>query len=269
MAARYKITKLLLDRVSNNKIIKLKETFQMLKSKLRTKEETKAYLKELKQWLEQAKNDPTEEMADFFKKRIDVYEDVHLGHWAEEYSHIADYFDDGLTTLLDIGCGTGLELEAVFYRFPDVKVTGIDLSETMLQKLQEHYEGKAIQTIQADYFKYPLEQEAFDAALSFETLHHFKYDKKQKIYDKLYHALKDGGYYVECDYYACCDEEENLCLEGYEYRRKTNNIPEDVFVHIDIPLTLEHQLELMKKAGFQKIDVLYEKEGTFILKAMK
>lgn len=56
--------------------------------------------------------------------------------------------------------------------------------------------------------------------MSFETLHHFIYSKKQTIYNKLFQSIKNGGYYIECDYFACCDEEEQLCLEEYEYKHK-------------------------------------------------
>lgn len=153
----------------------------MLDSKIRTPEEIAKYMNELKNWLRQERNTEIEEMTDFFSKRIDIYEDVHLEHWEKEYAHIADYFDEELYTLLDIGCGTGLELEAIYNRFPKVKVTGIDLSEDMLNKLQAKYKNKEIELILADYFEYPFGKEKYNAALSFETLHHFEYEKKQKI----------------------------------------------------------------------------------------
>ncbi len=241
----------------------------MLESKTRTPEEIKKYMFELKEWLAQERNRPIEEMTDFFSKRIDDYDHVHLSHWAEEYAHIADYFDTPLETLLDLGCGTGLELTSIYQKFPNVKITGIDLSEDMMDRLRVKYADKDINLILADYFAYPLEAEKYDAALSFETLHHFKYLKKQKIYEKLFKTIKRGGYYIECDYIACCLEEETICLEQYEFKRKENHISDDVFVHIDIPLTLEHQIQLMRNAGFRDVHVLYENEGTAIIKAEK
>ena len=63
-------------------------------------------------------------MADFFSNRIDNYDNVHLNNWAEEYAHIADYFDTSINSLLDIGCGTGLELASIYQKFPNVKITG-------------------------------------------------------------------------------------------------------------------------------------------------
>ena len=51
---------------------------------------------------------PAEEMAAFFASRLSTYEDVHMRNWGELHAHIADFFDDGLESLPDIGCGTGL-----------------------------------------------------------------------------------------------------------------------------------------------------------------
>ena len=50
----------------------------MLESKIRTQQETERYMNELKDWLKQEQNTPIEEMTDFFSKRIDIYEKVHL-----------------------------------------------------------------------------------------------------------------------------------------------------------------------------------------------
>lgn len=194
---------------------------------------------------------------------------VHLDHWAQEYERVADFFDEGLTTLLDIGCGTGLELKAIYRRFPKARVTGIDLSEAMLAKLREKYACKEIQLLQADYFVYPFEENKYSAALAFETLHHFRYDKKQEIYHKLFQALRPGGCYVECDYVACCQEEEEICLAEYERRRARDKIPETEFVHIDIPLTLEHEIQLIQSAGFTTVKTLYQNGSTAILRAEK
>lgn len=129
----------------------------MLENKIRTSEELKKYMLDLKKWLAQERDKPIEEMADFFSNQIDNYDNVHLNNWAEEYAHIADYFDTSINSLLDIGCGTGLELASIYQKFPNVKITGIDLSKDMLEKLRVKYTDKDIDLIMADYFEYPLE----------------------------------------------------------------------------------------------------------------
>lgn len=241
----------------------------MTERKTRSPEQIERYLTELKAWLAEEEEKPPEEMAAFFAKRVETYEDVHLGNWSEEYERIADRFDEGLGSLLDVGCGTGLELHSIYRRFPNAKITGVDLSEEMLKKLRLTFAEHDVELIQGDYFALPLGEERYDAALSFETLHHFPAAKKREIYEKLCRAVKRGGYYIECDYIACCDEEERLCLAFWERVRRKYHVPDDVLVHIDIPLTCEHTVELMKSAGFREVKVLYENEGTVIFRADK
>ena len=78
--------------------------------------------------------------------------------------------------LLDLGCGTGLELDEILQKRPKLEVTGIDLSEDMLGRLSAKH--PQVHTIRADYFRYDFGKEAYDMAVSFESLHHFKPEKK-------------------------------------------------------------------------------------------
>lgn len=240
----------------------------MLENKIRSETEIAAYLTDLKRWIAEEENKPVEEMTAFFTSRLDDYENVHLKNWGDLYAHIASFFDEGLQSLLDIGCGTGLELEAMFRRFPALDVTGIDLSPAMLEKARQKFSPDHFHCIAADYFACPFPQNAFDAALSFETLHHFPYEKKGLIYQKLFYTLKNNGYYIECDYVACCQEEEDLCRERAQKARMKCSLPEDAFIHIDTPLTLAHQLELIENAGFQ-VRTLYQNCGTVVFRADK
>ena len=51
---------------------------------------------QLKKWLNDERETPVEEMSNFFSQRINIYDHVHLEHWAKEYEHIADFFDNNL-----------------------------------------------------------------------------------------------------------------------------------------------------------------------------
>ncbi|SHO53250.1 class I SAM-dependent methyltransferase [Anaerocolumna xylanovorans] len=212
-------------------------------------------LLELKNWLKETKDIRLEEMGQFFSARIDGYEE-HMALWKDYYAWIAQVLPDETKKLLDIGCGTGLELDAIFDRFPGMQVTAIDLSEDMLNRLRSKHGKKELCIICGDYFKEPFGEECYDAAVSFETLHHFTADKKAEVFRKLYESLKAGGCYIECDYIAGSIEEEELLLSEYIRRRKRDGIPEGTFVHFDIPLTLEHEVEALKRAGFEEVEVL-------------
>ena len=63
--------------------------------------------------------------------------------------------------------------------------------------------------------------------------------------------------------------EEDLCRERCRRARVRSGLPEDMFIHIDTPLTMEHQLELMKSAGFRDVKVLHQNGGTVLFRAEK
>ena len=82
-----------------------------------------------------------EKMSQFFEARLDGY-DVHMLNNIESSREFYPFTAEQLPRLdqchiLDLGCGTGLELEAYFILNPTARVTGIDLSRGMLDALQQ------------------------------------------------------------------------------------------------------------------------------------
>lgn len=225
------------------------------------------HMQELQTWLAETAEDKLEDMDGFFAKRIDGYEE-HMAIWEKAYQRFAELLPESCEEILDLGCGTGLELDEIWKRNPHVAVTGVDLCQAMLDKLQEKHEDKQLTTVCADYFLYEFGKE-WDAVISFESLHHFLPEKKMGLYQKIYRALKAGGVFVLGDYIACCAEEEELLQRVCTDKRKRAQIPEEQFVHFDIPLTLEHELELLKAAGFEEVTVADSIEGATLLVARK
>ena len=169
--------------------------------------------------------------------------------WGEDYKQFARAVPQSAKRILDLGCGTGLELDALYNLRTDISVTGIDLSPDMLDALMKKHEEKDLTLLCGSYFDVPFPGE-FDAVLSFESLHHFLPTEKSKLFQKIYDCLAPGGMFVNGDYFACCEEEETLLRETWSRKRREENIPDDAFVHFDIPLTKEHEAELLKKVGF-------------------
>lgn len=210
---------------------------------------------ELKSWLEQTAQEPLEEMAAFFDLRIGAYEQ-HMSPWEEHYRWMAELLPEGIHTLLDLGCGSGLELDRIFERFPQLRVTGVDLSGEMLARLREKHGARALTLLQADYFSCALPENHFDAAVSFETLHHFAAQKKARLFNRLCRSLKPGGVYLECDYMAKTPEIEALVFAECERRRRRDGIAPESFVHFDTPLTLEHEMQAMREGGFGQVELV-------------
>ena len=214
-----------------------------------------------------------EKMSDFFEARLDVY-DEHMMTNIEYASKFYPFTAKQLPTaqncrILDLGCGTGLELEFYFPLNPSANVTGIDLSAGMLDELKRKFADKDITLICESYFDVPLGENAFDAAVSVESLHHFTKEEKTKLYAKLHRALKDNGYFILTDYFSLSDEEEQMHRNNLTALKQEQGIDDNEFYHYDTPLTVNHECEALINAGFSSVEVLNNWGATYIIRADK
>ncbi len=212
-----------------------------------------------------------EKMADFFAARADMYDEHMIDDVVgckEGYALIADYLPEKSERLLDLGCGTGLELEGVFERFPHIALTGIDLCREMLVRLEKKYDGKALRLLCGDYFTVPFGKD-YDCAISFQTMHHFKKEKKLCLYRKIFDSLTVDGVYIECDYMVETQQEEDKWFSENRRIRKELGIGEDEFYHYDTPCSVENQIKLLGSAGFTSVEKVMRIENTTMLIARK
>lgn len=214
-----------------------------------------------------------EKMSDFFENRLDGY-DEHMMTNIESASEFYPYTADCLPktyncNILDLGCGTGLELEEYYPHNPSANITGIDLSEGMLSALRKKFADKNITLICASYFDAQLGKKIFDAAVSVESLHHFTKEEKIPLYRKLHNALKESGYFILTDYFSLSDDEEVMHRQNLIALKQEQGIEDNEFYHYDTPLTVEHETEALLEAGFSSVKVLNNWGATYILKAIK
>lgn len=213
-----------------------------------------------------------EKMTDFFAERAEMYDEHMLTEvegCREGYKRMASLVPADTQSLLDLGCGTGLELDEIFALYPDIEVTGIDLSDVMLGRLRKKHPEKKLKLICADYFTEALDVNKFDCAVSFQTMHHFPKEKKLSLYGKINRALKENGIYIECDYMVLTQSEEDFWASENERLRRENGITDDGYYHYDTPCTVENQISLLKKAGFSKATQVFRTENTTMLLAEK
>ena len=214
-----------------------------------------------------------EKMAAFFDSRIDGYEEHQLTCIAsarEFYPFTAACLPrtPGVR-ILDLGCGTGLELGYYFESAPEADVTGIDLAPGMLEELRRKFPDRPITLILGSYFDVPFGEDTFDAAVSVESLHHFTKEEKTPLYEKLHKALKPGGCFVLTDYFALSEEEERSHRTELLRLKKEQNIADAALYHYDTPLTVEHEAEALYGAGFSSVAVLKSWGATHTLKAIR
>ena len=214
-----------------------------------------------------------EPMGAFFEKRLDGYDRhmmTNIASAEEFYPFTARCLPaEAGCAVLDLGCGTGLELEAYFAVNPAAKVTGIDLSAGMLAELKRKFFDRKITTVLGSYFAVPFGENVFDAAVSVESLHHFTKEEKIPLYARLRQALKKDGYFILTDYFALSDEEEEEHRCALVALKREQGITDDTLYHYDTPLTVEHEREALLAAGFSTVEVLGQWGPTFALKAVK
>ena len=212
-----------------------------------------------------------EKMDAFFEARLSGYEEHMLKNIDSAevfYPFTAEKLPaEPGAKVLDLGCGTGLELRWYFQMNPAAKITGIDLSAEMLNTLKKTYPDKDLCLIRGSYFDVPFGKHEFDAAVSVESLHHFTQEEKIPLYAKLFDSLKPGGYFILTDYFALSDREERLHRDTLLALKKEQGLSNHEFYHYDTPLTVAHEREALEKAGFHKVEILQNWGATYTLKA--
>jgi SAM-dependent methyltransferase len=123
-----------------------------------------------------------ERMDEFFAARLDGY-DAHMLHDIEglqdAYAEVARLVPENARALLDLGCGTGLELEEIFKLYPDIGVTGIDLTQAMLDKLRV-YRYIRKQRISETFHEHRTEY--YDETAEALIIKHFKANSENETY---------------------------------------------------------------------------------------
>lgn len=220
------------------------------------------------------KNKP-EKMEEFFDVRADSYDD-HMLEYVDDYESFYRAVAEPIAKtnkkikLLNLGCGTGLELEYIFAKVPNAMVTGIDLSQQMLDLLLDKYKKKSeqIETIRESYLDIDFKRDEYDYIVSVMSLHHFLPEVKLRIYKKIWKALKPGGKFIEGDYIVSKDKEAEMLAE-YKEELKKNKVLKDDLYHLDIPFSIKTQKNLFEKVGFTDFELIFSGDETGVYSVVK
>lgn len=217
-----------------------------------------------------SENYEIEEMGTFFNVRAEGY-DKHMedtvNSFKEYYRLIASplEYTEAAIEILDLGCGTGLELKEIFKKAPNARITCIDLSKEMLEILKEKYKDKLNQLniVVSSYLEEDLGINKYDYVIGVMTMHHFLYDEKVDIYKKIKLALKESGSYIEGDYVVSKYYEKKWLKQRVELLMAQGSEKIKLY-HIDIPFALTTQKRLFKEAGFKSFNLIF-KEGEHLI----
>ena len=203
--------------------------------------------------------DEMEDLHEFFNMAADIWDEKFGPSSAAVYVERARQIapTDETSRILDLGCGTGLELDQVFLRAPDAHITGIDLAPQMLKRLREKFREKAdhIRVVEGNYLDVPFGENEYDYAISSLTTHHLPPENKRIVYEKICKALKPGGAYIEGDQ-TTSEKGERDGLG--RFRREVAKLPEADRArwNYDITLSPQTNMGLLRDAGFTQISLI-------------
>ena len=102
--------------------------------------------------------------------------------------------------ILDLGCGTGNISLQVLERFPDAKITCLDISDKMIEVAKEKLAGyENIEFVLGDFTIVDIIDD-YDAIISSLALHHIRDENdKRQMYQCIYDSLKQDGVFYNAD----------------------------------------------------------------------
>ncbi len=171
--------------------------------------------------------------------------------------------------LLDIGCGAGNNTIKILRNKPGLNCDLLDLSDKMLARAAERVRAEdsgAVRTFNGDLREVELPTGHYDIIVAAAVLHHLRDEADwERAFARIHSLLAPGGALFVSDMFFHEDPQVHAAmweryaaylrgLGGPEYQEK-------VFAYIDVedsPRDLTFQLELLRKVGFSKVDILHK-----------
>jgi tRNA (cmo5U34)-methyltransferase len=152
------------------------------------------------------------------------------------------------TRILELGVGTGETARRILARHPGAHLTGIDVSEEMLEEARRRLPDA---DLRAARLEDPLPEGPFDLVVSTLAVHHLDAAGKADLFRRVAEALAPGGRFVLADVVVPERPEDAVipCTPGY-----------------DLPDSVPDQLEWLRAAGLEP-SVTWARRDLAVIKA--
>ncbi len=235
-----------------------------------------------------AEKSPIEEIKNRFDNDVERFSNIETGQQAvidapvmlELISSLATQVVPHAENLLDIGCGAGNNTIKIVKEKVGLNCDLVDLSKPMLNRAKERLAGEKVGEVrlfQGDFRTIDIPLEHYDIIVAAAVLHHLRDDEDWlNGFSKIYKLLKPQGALFVSDLLFHEDDIVHktmwarygkylMSLGGEEYKQK-------VLEYIDkedSPRSITFQIELLRKVGFKKIDVLHKNSCFGVYMAIK
>ncbi len=175
------------------------------------------------------------------------------------------------THVLDVGCGAGNYTLKLIERLPSIRqATLIDLSRPMLDRAVARIGAAAPHVratpLQGDVRAIELGGESVDVIVAAAVLHHLRGDAEWlAVFEKFHRALRPGGSIWISDLVAHALPAVQAMMwrryGGYLTALRDERYRDEVFAYVereDTPRPMGFQLDLLRRVGFENVDVLHK-----------
>ncbi|MGH2694366.1 MAG: class I SAM-dependent methyltransferase, partial [Actinomycetota bacterium] len=123
----------------------------------------------------------------------------------------------------------------VLLRYPEARLTGIDVSEEMLAAARRALPPESVDQLLVQEMQDPLPEGPFDLVISALTIHHLDASGKADLFQRLARVVRRGGRFVMADVIVPTDPKDALTPLSPDY---------------DMPSPINDLLRWLREAGF-------------------
>lgn len=219
-------------------------------------------------------------MTNRFKQIKDHFEQE-AAHFDKMFFRVVPYYEEAMEAIvaafpfkktakpriIDMGCGTGNLTKKIATAYPKAEIICLDMAENMLKmskaKLSKY---PNITYWQGDIRDFDFKGK-YDAIVSSLVMHHVEKKGKLQFYKKLHKVLRPGGIFYNFDILTSGNKPVNdLLYDNWkDYMGHSGLSPAKYNEMIrrhkveDRPVTFEEEMNLLQKAGFKHVDVLWRR----------
>ena len=174
--------------------------------------------------------------------------------------------------IYDLGCSTGTTIKILHdfikERFPEkyFEIVGVDNSQAMLKKCQD----KLLKNKVSNFSLSCADLEKIELAPSRLTIMNYTLQfinpiKRPELLNKIYNNLRPGGVFILSEKIKAEDNSiDDLLTDLYYDFKRRNGYSEleiaqkrEALENVLLPITPNNQIELLKMAGFSRVEVLF------------
>jgi len=168
--------------------------------------------------------------------------------------------------VLDIGCSDGLSLQKFVNKYgAHARIKGIDISEPMINKAKKRYEGYiscgVVSIDRLDLRKdFPLDK--YNLIMSIFTIQFIPIEYRQEIIQKCYDNLVENGAFIFVEkVLGNCSQLNEIMVDEYLKMKRDHGYTQDQIDRkrlslegVLVPMTSDWNKDMLRQAGFKKID---------------